>query len=462
MYLYPQSTTQEQNKKDFKNKKTLFGLPFDVNFCKSCIISNQRPNSEFEYKHNKNTKKTTIKFSDDGICDACKVASSKKEEIDWNSREKELIALCDKHRGNGLKYDCLVPGSGGKDSFFTSHILKYKYGMNPLTITWAPHMYTSWGLKNMENWVNSGFDNYLVTPNRKVQRLLTRLALENLFHPFQPFQFGQKFLAPKIANSLGINLIFYGENQAEYGNNSNDLKNKLMNKNFFSMENIDEDNFFLGGVSLTVLKKDFGLTDADLQNYLPLKTSILDKNKIDVHFLSHYLKWHPQSNYYYAVKHGGFVTSPERMPGTYTKYASIDDKMEDFNYYTLGIKFGIGWTSYIASWEIRDGDITREEGLALSKKYDLEFPARFAQDLYNYVSIPKEEYPVASKNFEEPIFDQKYFLNLHDKFRSPHLWKKDNNIWSLRNVAWDDAEKSNVLTTNQDQSAFKWQGNKNT
>ena len=44
----------------------------------------------------------------------------------------------------------------------------------------------------------------------------------------------------------------------------------------------------------------------------------------------------------------------------------------------------------------------------------------------------------------------------------PHLWKKDNNIWSLRNVAWDDAEKSNVLTTNQDQSAFKWQGNKNT
>ena len=57
MYLYPQSTTQQQNKKDFKNKKTFFGLPFDVRFCKSCIISNQRPNSEFEYKHNKNTKK---------------------------------------------------------------------------------------------------------------------------------------------------------------------------------------------------------------------------------------------------------------------------------------------------------------------------------------------------------------------------------------------------------------------
>ena len=432
MYLYPQSTTQEQNKKDFKNKKTLFGLPFDVNFCKSCIISNQRPNSEFEYKHNKNTKKTTIKFSDDGICDACKVASSKKGEIDWNSREKELIALCDKHRGNGLKYDCLVPGSGGKDSFFTSHILKYKYGMNPLTITWAPHMYTSWGLKNMENWVNSGFDNYLVTPNRKVQRLLTRLALENLFHPFQPFQFGQKFLAPKIANSLGINLIFYGENQAEYGNNSNDLKTPLMNKNFFSMENIDEDNFFLGGVSLTVLKKDFGLTDADLQNYLPLKTSILDKNKIDVHFLSHYLKWHPQSNYYYAAEHSNFKAAPERTLGTYSKYNSIDDKIDDFFYYTMGIKFGIGRATTDASQEIRSGDITRDEGVLLVNKFDHEFPDRFAEEIFKYLSISKSEFPVAYKQFEEPILTLKYFNDLCDTFRSPHIWKYDNGKWVLR------------------------------
>ena len=164
------------------------------------------------------------------------MASKKKNQIDWVLREKELIDLCSKHKSNGEHYDCLVPGSGGKDSFYTSHILKYKYGMNPLTVTWAPHMYTEWGLKNMENWTNSGFDNYLVTPNRKIQRLLTRLALENLFHPFQPFQFGQKFLAPKIAKYLGINLIMYGENQAEYGNNSEDLSTPLMDKKFFSLK----------------------------------------------------------------------------------------------------------------------------------------------------------------------------------------------------------------------------------
>ena len=51
------------------------------------------------------------------------------------------------------------------------------------------------------------------------------------------------------------------------------------------------------------------------------------------------------------------------MPGTYTKYCSIDDKMEDFNYYTTGIKYGIRLVNlYVAAHEIRSGDITRDEG----------------------------------------------------------------------------------------------------
>ena len=60
-------------------------------------------------------------------------------------REKELRELCDQYRKNDGSYDCLVPGSGGKDSFYAAHLLKYKYGMHPLTVTWAPHIYTPWG-----------------------------------------------------------------------------------------------------------------------------------------------------------------------------------------------------------------------------------------------------------------------------------------------------------------------------
>jgi len=458
----PKLKTEEENKIEYNKKISYSGLPFEVKFCKKCIISNQRPVSALEYLHTYKTQKKTIKFHEDGICDACKVQENKKNNINWEKREKELLDLCNKYRGNGRYYDCLVPGSGGKDSYFVAHQLKYKYNMNPLTVTWAPHMYTETGLKNMENWVNSGFDNFLLTPNRRVQRLLTRLAIENLFHPFQPFQFGQKFMAPRLASKFGIKLIFYGENAAEYGNSAEEGEIPTMNTDYFTKDKINEDETFIGGTSLNYLKKDFGLKDIDLVNYLPLNPNMLKEKDIQVHYFGYYKKWHQQSHYYYAVENGGFVTSPERMPGTYTKYTSCDDKMEDFNYYTTGIKYGIGWTSYIASFEIRDGDITREEGISLAKQYDLEFPHRFKNDLYDYLTITKDEYPIAYKKFEKSIFNHDYFMSLHDKFRSPHLWKIENKVWKLRNTVWKNSNKMNILSTDQAKSAMNWSGNKKT
>ena len=162
-----------------------YGLPKKVTYCKLCVISNQRPNSAVEYTHTKNTKKSTIHFDENGICDACNFAIQKKSVIDWESRENELRELCDRHRSKDGTYDCIIPGSGGKDSFYASHIMRTKYDMHPLTVTWAPHIYTDWGWKNFQSWIHAGHDNFLVTPNGRVHRLLTRLAVDNLFHPFQ-------------------------------------------------------------------------------------------------------------------------------------------------------------------------------------------------------------------------------------------------------------------------------------
>ncbi len=89
-----------------------YGLPREVKFCKKCVMSNQRPVSEVEFKHNINTKKKTLVFDEEGVCDACR-ANEKKEAIDWNKREEELVALLDKYRSKDGSYDCIVPGSGG-------------------------------------------------------------------------------------------------------------------------------------------------------------------------------------------------------------------------------------------------------------------------------------------------------------------------------------------------------------
>jgi N-acetyl sugar amidotransferase len=412
---------------------TRYGLPHDIAFCSRCVISNQRPNSAVEYAHTKDSKKKTIHFDASAVCDACRVSEQKKT-IDFARREEELRELCDRHRSKHGSYDCLVPGSGGKDSFFAAHILKYKYGMHPLTVTWAPHIYTEWGWKNFQSWVHAGFDNFLCTPNGKVHRLLTRLAVENLFHPFQPFILGQKALAPKMAVLHKIPLVFYGENEAEYGNPIEDTTSAKRDWSYFTAE--DKSKIYLGGTSVSDLQSHFGVENHELQPYLPANPAEIEAQRIEVHYLGYYLKWHPQGCYYYSVENGGFQASPERTPGTYSKYNSIDDRIDDFHYYTTFIKFGIGRATYDAAQEIRSGDINRDEGVALVKRFDGEFPDRFADEIFRYLSIPTKEFPEASKMFEQSIMDYEYFMHLADTFRSPHIWRFIEGEWKLRSQVW--------------------------
>lgn len=400
--------------------ETKYGLPSEVKFCKKCVMSNQRPASEIEFKHNINTKKKTLNFDEDGVCDACRNAEE-KEKIDWLKREQQLIELLDKHRSKDGSYDCMVPGSGGKDSAMQAHILKYKYGMNPLTITWPPILYTDYGYKNWKSWINSGFDNVTFTPNGKVMNLLTKLSIENLMHPFQTFMLGQKNLAPKLALKYGIPLIFYGENEAEYGNPIADNSSSLRDKSYYAINNMDD--IYLGGVSIKELKEKYSLTNQDLSSFLPASSSELEKSNIEVHYLGYYIKWIPQESYYYAVENTNFKARPFRTQGTYSKYNSIDDKIDDLHYYTTYIKFGIGRATYDSSQEVRNNHLTRDEAVSLVKKFDGEFPDRYFNEIMEYLNI-----------------DPEYFKNeLTDKFRSEHLWKRDKNgIWRLRHTVNND------------------------
>ncbi len=394
--------------------KSLYGTPEIICFCKNCVISNQRPRSTIEFKHTTSEKKQTMGFDENGICDACRYNQVKANSIDWELRESKLIELLDKHRKNNGQYDVVVPGSGGKDSAFTSHILKYKYGMNPLTVTWAPHLYTDIGWKNFTNWCHiGGHDNLLFTPNGKLHRHLTRLAFLNLLHPFQPFIVGQRIIGPLLAAKHGISLVMYGENQAEYGNDPDENYIPTMDKKFFTEGNPLE--MKLGGISIKDIIKSSDFSLQDFAPYIPPSAEFLEQQNVVVHYLGYYLEWDPQECYYYAVENTGFEANTERTPGTYSKYSSIDDKIDMFHYYTTYIKFGIGRATYDASQEIRNGKITREEGVHLVNKYDAEFPEKYFKDFLDYIDI-----------------DEDKFIETVDNARSPHLWEKINNKWNLK------------------------------
>lgn len=392
---------------------SLYGLPEKVTFCKKCVMSNQRPCSSIEFKTTKKQLKKTMNLDENGICDACNFNEQKKA-INWKQRESELLQLLDKHRSNNGDYDCIVSGSGGKDSVYTSHMLKYKYGMNPLTVTFPPILYTDYGYKNFRNWIEiGGFDNITLKPNGRVQKLLTKLSIENLLHPFQTFILGQKNIAPKIAIKFGIPLIFYGENEAEYGNPIADNSTSLRDKSFYTFNNINDVR--LAGVTIKELIEKYDVKQGDLKTYLPADHNELTQNKIDVRYFGYYAKWIPQEAYYYSVEHAGFQARPYRSEGTYSKYSSIDDKIDDLHYYTTYIKFGLGRASYDASQEIRNNHITREEGIALVNRFDGEIPQKYTQEVLDYLDINVD-----------------HFFELCDKSRSPHLWEKKNGKWNLK------------------------------
>ena len=109
-------------------------------------------------------------FDDNGVCNACKWAEMKDNEIDWEEKENELIKLCDSFRSKSGNYDCIIPVSGGKDSTFQT-LKMLEFGMNPLCVTWAPFEWTNIGFKNLNAFVHSGFNNIIGQPDQKIHRI---------------------------------------------------------------------------------------------------------------------------------------------------------------------------------------------------------------------------------------------------------------------------------------------------
>lgn len=376
----------------------MYNLPTEIKFCKKCTISNQRPR---------------ITLDENGVCSACNY-SVHKRQLDWEMREKELRELCDRHRKNDGSYDVIVPCSGGKDGGFVAHQLKYEYGMNPLCVTWAPLLPTTIGRKNLDNFIDvGGFDHVLGTPNGKIQRLMTKLAFLHLGDPFQPFIYGQTNYPLKMAVQHKVSLIMYGENgEVEYGG---DMKNAYKP----TREIQDHDKHYFSNMP-PEFWLEHGVTEKDIAPYKAPKYEEIVNNKTEIHFLGYYKYWDPQENFYYCVENTGFTPNTERSEGTYSKYASLDDRIDGFHYYLGFIKFGIGRTTSDTAHEIRDDKITREEGIALVKKFDGEFPQKYFTDFLDFTGISEEE-----------------FWEVIDSWRSEHIWTKDNGVWKLRKAIYE-------------------------
>ena len=341
--------------------------------------------------------RTTISFDADGVCDACRFAEQKQRHDRLGRARAELRELCDRYRSNDGSYDCVVPGSGGKDSFYAAHMLKYKYGMHPLTVTWAPHIYTEWGWKQLPG----------VDPRRLRQ---LPVHAERARAPAADAARGREPVPPvpavhprpegARAEDGAAARHPAGVLRRERGRiRQPDRRHAIPRKRDWSLlhrRRTSRRSTSAAPRSPTSTSTSASTSTTCSPTCRPIRRSSRSRRSRCTTSATT-CKWHPQSCYYYAVEHGGFQASPERTPGTYSKYNSIDDRIDDFHYYTTCIKFGIGRATYDAAQEIRSGDITREEGVALVKRFDGEFPERFAEEIFRYLSIPANEFPAGQR-----------------------------------------------------------------
>lgn len=367
-------------------------------FCKRCVLSNQRPR---------------VHFNDDGVCGQCLYAEYKETIVDWDKREKELENLCDKYRSKDNSWDIVVPGSGGKDSGYVTYTLKKKFGMHPLTVTWASAISTDIGNQNLYNLTQSGFDNILVTPNGKTHRKFSKLAFIELGDNFLPFSYGQLHAPIQIAVKFNIPFVMYGEHgELEYGGSLEDYdKSRLdltsseyIGREFAPSSNPTSPEYWDNKFEQNALK---------LYKLPPMNE--LKKVGIEEHFFSYFENWKPEQHVEIAQKNLGFIPNDKRSEGTYTNFASLDDKTDGFHYYLMFIKFGIGRATSDAAHQVRDGIITRDEAVDLVLQYDGEYPKLYEKEFLDYMEM--------DKNMLNQVFD---------KFRRPIIWKKDSDEWKLR------------------------------
>jgi N-acetyl sugar amidotransferase len=308
-----------------------------------------------------------------------------------------------------------------------AHELKYKYGMHPLTVTWAPFEYTPIGFRNFRQFIKvGGFNNLMAWPNGHLHRKLSRIALEAVGDPWQPFTYGQMCFAFHIAKNFNVKLVFFGENgEAEYSGdprvyNLRGMPYEIWAEQYF--KGVLVNDLIQYGLEETDYFTEKDYDESDLTFYQPPDADAMRRLGVEFHWFSYYTKWVPQENYYYATEHAGFQANPEgRSEGTYSKYASLDDQMDGFHFYLAFLKFGIARTTSDAAHEVRDGHLTREEGAALVRRFDGEFPRRWFKEFLEYIDITEEQ-----------------FWDIVDRFRQPHIWRKEGGVWMLNKAVYDE------------------------
>ena len=343
-----------------------------IRWCSHCLAMSTRPR---------------ITFDERGWCNACRWMETKKT-LDWDRRHQELEQLLDRYRRQDGRFDCLVPVSGGKDGSYVAYNLKHNYGMNPLCVTVTPALPLALGERNLRAFVESGYNHITVNPAHEAMRVLNRVGLIEMGFPYYGWLTAIQSAPVRLANKLGIGLIFYGEDgEVEYGGTTETDKNPIYDVHY--MKRI----YLEGGYDKVLTGA--GLPDKDLYFFRFPPDEELARSPIEITHWSYFENWDPYRNYLVAKEHCGLQEAETTNAGTFTNFAQNDQALYALHTYLMYLKFGFGRANQDASIEIRRGAMDRAQAVNLVRLYDGQYPHEFLATYLDYYRLTRAEFDAA-------------------------------------------------------------------
>lgn len=349
--------------------------------CRSCCMPNTRPDTAFV----------------DGECSAC-ISFKRRPQVEWATREKELIRILETAPKNGSGYDCIVPSSGGKDS--TWQVLKLiEIGARPLVVTATTCYLTEVGRKNIDNLARYA-TTVEITPNKTVRAKLNRLGLELVGDVSWP-EHVAIFTTPfRAAVDFGIPLMFYGEcPQEAYGGPIGTDTAMRLTKRWRS-----EFGGFLGLRPSDLIGTD-GITDKDMRDYLLPDDEKMES--VSAYFLGQFYPWDSHRNAWIARQHGMVQCVP--TPANIWCGENLDCGLTGIHDFFSWLKYGFGRACAQASVDVRYGTLSRVEALRLVRQKDGLFPLHYMgvdlDDALDYMGLSADKFvEICNSHMRQDLF----------------------------------------------------------
>ena len=370
---------------------------FQISYCKECVIPNTRPD---------------IYFDKNGVCSACNNVKLKKK-IDWKKRKKEFLNILLKHKKININndYNCIVPVSGGKDSIYQLHLLKKKFKMRPLAITWKTLARTKQGDDNLNALKNIGVDHIDFTINPKIINEITKKSFLKFGDSSYIDHLCIYNLIPNLAIKLNIGLVTWGENPYfEYGGKTKNSSERTQNSKMINNHNILKNHMAEKWISKKISKR-------DMSSFLAPNEKKLKSIKYEPIYLGYYFPWDIKRNYRIARKVGFKSRESGPIMGLYSE-SDLDCMNIVIHHYFKWLKFGFNRVTDNASNEIRKKRLTRKKAIQLIRKYDgIKPPKEYIQNFCKQIKITERK-----------------FWEVANKFRDKKIWKKNKrNQWYIHN-----------------------------